>query len=171
MFTARSDWVFKYSSGWCLFCVMLTVNMQSTATISIRPVNQSAWISAMGIVRVLVKVFTPGHHVRPTYTLLLFISINGVVAVSGHILYTKGSLATHLQIFQVICSLQFYLRSTLSCVPHARPFYRPKNIWRGLYIMKFLILKYFAYRCFFLSPVQIFSSPPSSRTHLDCVKR
>jgi hypothetical protein len=128
----------------------------------------------MGIVRLLVKAFTPGHHVHRTYILFLFISIIEVVAVSGHILDTKGSLATHtiyLQIFQVICSLQFYLRSTLSYVFHTRPFYHPKNIWRGLYIMKFFILKYFAYRCFYLSPVQKCSSTPSSRTRLECVKR
>jgi hypothetical protein len=128
--------------------------MQTTATISIRSVNQSAWISVMGIVRLLVNAFSAGHHVRRTYNVLPFISINGLVAVSGHILDTKGSLTAHniyLQIFQVICSLQIYLRSTLSCVPHTHPFYLPKNIWWGLYIMKFLILKYFADRCFFLS--------------------
>ena len=64
-----TDWVLKYSSGNFLFCALLTVNMQITAKISIRSVNQSAGISVMGIVRLLVNAFTPLHHGRHTLNL------------------------------------------------------------------------------------------------------
>ena len=53
----------------------------------------------MGVVRLLVNACTAGHHVSRTYTLFLFISMNwggGGVAVSGHILDTKGSLVAHI---------------------------------------------------------------------------
>jgi len=78
----------------------------------------------MGIVRLSVDVCTTGHQVSRAYNLFLIISINGGVAVSGHILDIKGSLGAHiiyLQLFEVISSLQFYLCTALSRVSHSPP--------------------------------------------------